>query len=303
MTAIRSSAAWLARVGARLPVGVDRRWPGIRWVKRALLRAIGPGEIERDGLRVHVDPTDSLRLAMGEDHECGLRRFIASRLAPRAVAVDGGAHIGWLTLAMAQAVTPGGRVLAFEPDPGNRRLLELNVRANSLDAVVEVSPEALWSDTGTARLYRREDHHGDHRLWDAGFGDGAVAVNTVTLDQALADGCDRVDLLKLDLQGAEDHALRGAESLLRAAAIEAIALELWPRGLRGCGADAGTLLDRITSWGYSSWRLDRTGRLWPVDPRRLLTRLEPKTPFGRLRARLRRRDDADLILLAPGVGP
>lgn len=290
----------VARLAARLPVGVDRRWPGLRSLKRMLLDRLRREVVVRDGLTVHLDRTDSLRLGMGDEHEPHVSRFLSAVLRPGDRVVDGGAHIGYLSLQMARSVGPSGAVHAFEPDPVNFRLLERNVAANDFPTIMPVQA-ALWSSCGRARLYLREDHHADHRLWDPGDGRPSVDVATVTLDSYFAGDDRPLRLVKLDVQGAELHALRGMERLLDRDPGLILLLELWPCGLRGCGSDPPELVTLLRRAGRETFRPGADGGLVPVDMERLLLALDPVSRLGRFRAGLRRRAEAELVCLPTGL--
>lgn len=287
----------VARLGARLPVMVDRRWPVLRWVKRFLLNRLRQDKVEIDGHTLRLDATDSLRLGLGEVHEPEISDNMARLLRPGDLVVDGGAHIGYHSLGMARLVGPHGRVLAFEPDPTNFELLEHNLAANGYDNVHALRT-AIWSGACRKHLYLRDDHHGDHRLYDPGDGRTRIEVEALDLDSALALNPQPPRLVKLDLQGAEMHALRGMQQTLLGAADLVLILELWPRGLRACGSDPRELFAVLEASGYGVWELDRRGRA----PRQssageLLQRLDARSVAGRWRQALRSRDDVDILCL------
>lgn len=134
--------------------------------------------------------------------------------------VEVGANIGYFTLYLAaavQAVADGGRVIAFEPFPPVLRQLEANVRLNP-DLPVTVEAAAVSAEDGVARLFVPADAHArTNASLVAGLFDqkGATEVPAVRLDTYLArHEVGKVDLLKLDCEGAEPMVLRGAERLL-----------------------------------------------------------------------------------------
>jgi FkbM family methyltransferase len=260
-----------------------------------LLAHLRQEQVVTGGHLVYLDPTDSIRLGMGDLHEPGVVQLLQQHLQPGDRVIDAGAHIGYLTLEMARAVGGGGNVYAFEPDPSNFALLQRNVAANRYSNVITVQA-AAWSADGRQRLFLRDDHHGDHRMYDPGDGRTSVEVDTVRLDSYF-DGDDRpLRLVKLDVQGSELHALRGMTGLLRRNPDVIVILELWPRGLRGCGAEPRLVIDLMQELGLTPWRLNpRSGRLRPVDANRLLRRLDPSSPLGQLWAALRLGEDAELV--------
>jgi FkbM family methyltransferase len=267
----------------------------VRSCKRFLLDHLHQEQVVTGGNLVYLDPTDSIRLGMGDLHEPGVIRFLQQRLQPGDRVIDAGAHIGYVTLEMARAVGGGGKVFAFEPDPSNFALLQRNVAANRYANVVTVQA-AVWRSDGRQRLFLRDDHHGDHRMYDPGDGRSSVEVDTISLDSYFAGDSRPLRLIKLDIQGSELHALRGMTGLLRRNPDVIVILELWPRGLRGCGAEPHLVLDLMQELGLKPWQLNpRSGRLQPVDARRLLNRLDPSSALGQLRAVLRSGEDAELV--------
>lgn len=135
--------------------------------------------------------------------------LLRRQLASDAVAVDGGAHIGVISVLLA-SLCPGGHVYAFEPAPENLGHLERNLVANGLTNVT-IERRALYRDDGEITLAFDEAYPGGSHI-----GDGKTRVGATRLDTwARAQGLDRLDLLKLDVEGAELAVLDGAEETLR----------------------------------------------------------------------------------------
>lgn len=157
--------------------------------------------------------------AGSSNHGCWLgsyefekQRLLARMLAPGQVMFDLGANVGFYTLLAARRVGPGGRVVAFEPLEGNVAYLRRHLRRNAV-ANVEVIQAAVADRPGTARFApHRSNAMG--RLSDS----GDLEVPVVSLDALFEAGSlPRPDVLKIDIEGAELRALRGAERLLRTA--------------------------------------------------------------------------------------
>jgi FkbM family methyltransferase len=138
-----------------------------------------------------------------------LAALLRRRLPSDAVAVDGGAHIGVISVLLA-SLCPAGHVYAFEPVPETSAHLEHNLAANDITNVT-VERLALYSDDGETTLALDESYPGGSHI-----GEGTCRVTTARLDSwAQARGLDRLDLLKLDVEGAEPAVLDGAEETLR----------------------------------------------------------------------------------------
>jgi FkbM family methyltransferase len=137
---------------------------------------------------------------------------LARAMLPRdGVFVDVGANVGLHTLAIAAHVAEGGAVVAFEPHPVNHRLLVHNLEQNRLRHVVAENlglAEAAATLTGTARA-----SGGNWSL--ASRGDYRFEVRLVRLDDYLRDHpLPRLDLMKIDVEGAEVRVLRGARQTI-----------------------------------------------------------------------------------------
>lgn len=144
--------------------------------------------------------------------------------------VDGGAYIGYYTLLASSLIGPSGRVFAFEPSPSTFSRLRHNVELNNLSCAT-LLPYALGDRETSSTIFRIN-------LENAGMdslspGDdkivGKAPCIVVTLDGLLATGVvvpPRV--IKLDVEGSEMSALRGAERLLSSDAPPVLILEINP---------------------------------------------------------------------------
>jgi FkbM family methyltransferase len=127
--------------------------------------------------------------------------------------IDAGAHVGLFSLIAAQRAD---RVVALEPDPINHDVLAINRRMNRADRIV-IEHAALWSNDGEMP-FRTSWHSTGGSLGQ----DGELRVATRSLDSLIAEHGD-VDLLKLDIEGAEFQVLPSASELGR---VDRIVAEL-----------------------------------------------------------------------------
>lgn len=152
---------------------------------------------------IYLNARDSVLLAL-------VRRI----LRPGDTAIDCGANLGLVTLVAARRVGPRGRVHAFEPAPAIVARLRENLVLNRLENVT-VHPCAVWNARTTATLHgfagMSHDNDSLARAGDASV-ERSTPVECAPLDEVLPGGA--VRLLKLDVEGAEWPALRGAERLL-----------------------------------------------------------------------------------------
>jgi FkbM family methyltransferase len=189
--------------------------------------------------------------------------YLESTLCPGMVMIDGGANLGIYTVLASASVGEKGVVLAFEPGETSYRSLEENI---ALNGAWNVRPfkRALADVTGSRRLYHtRGGLVGYSLTTDEGPATPFEEVQTTTIDETLAaERIDRVDLLKLDVEGAEELALQGAAQLLdRARPV--VLFEMAPfvpitAGMRYDGAWG--LLERR---GYRLFEVAEDGELIP----------------------------------------
>ncbi len=196
--------------------------------------------------------------------------FLASFLQEGDMVVDVGANIGVLALLASRKVGRAGRVLAIEAHPGTHAALLENLRLNAAHNVTVVQTAVGPEDANV----RFSDKPGDD--WNrVEANSGAIEVKQTTLD-SVCRGCARIDLLKMDIEGFELPALKGASETLRK--TECVLIECWDSNTRSFGYDAGEVVEHLVRAGFSGHVLDETGDgmsvLRPVGLRREFSNLE-----------------------------
>ncbi|MBL8998219.1 MAG: FkbM family methyltransferase [Gemmatimonadetes bacterium] len=213
LLAAASRALPAFRGKGRLALALHRRLQR-EAVARAPLRDVRM----RDGSRARWDLRDeaeALACWLGEADDA-VRDALLARVRPDAIVLDVGANVGWWSVPLARRVGPkGGRVVAFEPVPDNRRRLEWALAANDAQAHCTVVPAALGDRPGELGMWLKSAETGAGSGTAAlvtGEGESHLRVPVITLD-AWGDEhpLPRCDLMKLDIEGAELLMLRGAE--------------------------------------------------------------------------------------------
>jgi len=187
-------------------------------------------------------------------YERTMHEFLVRHCAPGTTVIDGGAHLGLFTAAMARAVGPDGSVLAFEPTPGTRAVLTKTVALNDLGACVCVRPEGLAAKTGRTTFHMGETEGSNSNSlvgWSTTTAGGSQAdVPTLALDDLLPTLSSEVSCIKLDVEGADLDALLGARRLLERF-HPALCIGVHPRMLRAAGHEPGEVRDLLVDIGYS----------------------------------------------------
>jgi FkbM family methyltransferase len=247
-------------LGLRLLQGVEFRWKlglcervfgrglsrrGIRWVRTA------PGPIWKLDLAA---PTHRW-IVYGCYEGPSLWRWLRARPAGIRTIVDSGANIGQTVLYLATYL-PRARIFAYEPGQSARQWLQEGISANGLGRVF-VEPVGLGASAGKAFL---EELGGaeNHGSWNQVHPSQGTAITLASLDDEIERlGIDTVDLWKLDVEGYELEALRGATRALAARRIRAIYMELG-----GARSEAAAFLHQL---GYTAWNLRNSGRPQPLN--------------------------------------
>lgn len=128
------------------------------------------------------------------------------------VVIDCGAHIGGFTRLALQA---GARlVVAVEPEPANLRAFRRNFDQELKSSRVMLIPKGVWETAGKLSLHLSTT--GDsHSVIFAQKGPGDEVIEVTTLDLLAGElGLDRIDFIKMDIEGSEANALRGARQVL-----------------------------------------------------------------------------------------
>jgi FkbM family methyltransferase len=172
------------------------------------------------------------------------------------VVVDIGANIGYYTLIAAKLVGDKGIVYAFEPEPRSYKLLCQNIAINGYTNIVPIQ-KAVSKTNGKTKLYV------DAAIADiSSFAKDNVLryskdldyleVETITLDDFFERtvGDDRIDLMKVDVEGAEEIVVDGAERVLKKNSLK-ILMEFVPRQLRNVGTDPFELLRKLRNYGFA----------------------------------------------------
>lgn len=236
---------------------LSRHWPLPRGRDRLALIAAGLGALPEPldtvvsalGHHVTIDPSVFFyrHAYFTGIYEPGISLLLKCLVARRSVCADIGANIGWHSLAIASMAGPDGRVHAFEPFPANFERLQGNTAANGLADVIIANQLAVADRAGTCQIHVEDGQPATHASLGIGARDGTTAmVETVALDDyragVLRDG---VDLIKVDVEGAERLVLAGAHRILASPLAPALVIEAAEATARPFGYAPNDLLDDL----------------------------------------------------------
>lgn len=213
----------------------------------------------RNGVERIINGSDRVRLlprhrGVAERYEPEVWHHLMQSVRPGDVVADVGAYLGLYTLALGQRVQPGGKVIAFEPDPATFADLKRNVGLNGLTDVVELCEAAAGAKDGFVAFAPGRESE-SRVITDGRVFAGRLSVRAVSLDSYLGDA--HLDILKIDVEGYEEAVLKGAERTLcdprrrpRAIYIEVHPF-VWPEQ----GTTSDSLLGLLRGWDYGVFLL------------------------------------------------
>jgi len=202
--------------------------------------------------------------------ERGTRILIQKYLRPGNVFIDVGANVGMHTLAAARAMKGQGKIIAFEPFEPTMRMLEKSIWMNGFSSMTEIHQAAVSNAAGRQQLFigATSGHHSLFALEPSpNNAQGPVEVPLVRLDSVIAAG-QRIDLMKIDAEGAELEVIEGAVSLIADNPEIALIVEFGPSHLRRTGRTPSQWLDSFNQLGlYYRVINNESGALekWSLD--------------------------------------
>lgn len=173
-------------------------------------------------------------------------------LKPGGTFADVGANEGYFSVLASAIVGNAGRVLAVEPQNRLQEVLRRNFALNNAENVT-LAAVAVTAEPGVAELSLAASMNtGASSLTGrARYKLERQTVPTVTLSALVEEwGVDRVDLLKMDIEGSEHEAIFGSRSLFESGLVRAIVLELHHDHLRARGLGEKAIVDFLLGCGY-----------------------------------------------------
>lgn len=253
---------FLRLVGIIPEGGIRRlvRVPEVRKIYHWFVR-FSPQEmlLEVQGNKMYITPVDSAlsrELLIYGIYEKGEVRVFHQLIKKGMTVLDLGANIGYFTLIAAKLVGPEGKVFAFEPDPKNFSLLQRNVELNGYDNITLVQ-KAVADKSGTAEFYLGSDSW-EHSLSSVNRKAGVIPVSVTSLDEFLPQDI-AVDFIKMDIEGAEEKALRGMERILSKGTVKAIPTEFHFDELESQGSSFREIWDELSSLSFEFYEMRDDG--------------------------------------------
>lgn len=258
---LKKIISWLP---ADLPAKVYRQsryFPGLQKMLGKAVQLTIPPKIRIEEGDIWLEKTDitvsgPIALHAYENTQVDLFRKV---IEPGMTVIDIGAHIGYYSVIAGRRVGDKGKVFSFEPEEHNFSLLSKNIAGNNI-GWVEPIPIAIGEQEGVAHLFINTTNKGNHSLVSRASSE-TKEVPLSTLDRWLDERkITKVDVIKLDIEGAEMRAFKGMRKTLANNPGVKIFMEFYPEALRAMHTNPIDLLNAITAEGFSMWAIDEKSR-------------------------------------------
>ncbi len=204
--------------------------------------------------------------ATSQGLEPGTRRVIKNILRPGDHAIDVGAGVAMHTVSMAQSVGPDGTVDAFEPEPRLQSCLRKAFLLSGLNQVT-LHPAAVGCTDGEAPFFVSTTigHSSLYELETEPETGEPLTVPIRTLDSVIDSNAD-VNLMKVDVEGAETDVIRGAKRVISQSTDCAIVAECGPSHLKRVDISLEDWIGQFMQLNYEAYAIvEPTGDIQPAD--------------------------------------
>ncbi len=245
-------------------MGISKKTPGALPVYNFLFKRLWPYKniIEIQGSKMYVNANDespAIRktfeiYASDKIHEKATTELFRKIIKKGDTVVDLGANIGYFTLLAARLAGPDGRVYSFEPEPKNYSYLKKNIELNNYSQATAIN-KAVSDKNGTTELFICLYDTGHHTInkYDGieAYSHGRstekrpIKIETITLDEFFKGREDSIDMIKMDVEGAESLALRGMDNILRRNNKLKMVVEFFPLLIRNMGDSPEDFVSKI----------------------------------------------------------
>jgi FkbM family methyltransferase len=198
-----------------------------------------------------------------EGIEPDIQQLCAYLLRPGMTTIDVGANIGSLTRQFCRQVGNNGRVYAFEPDPLTFRFLEFNTRSFKSKELIQ---SAVSDNHEPTLLHLNFTSGTGNSLLNKNHSTESVPVACISLDEFLKQrGNPVVDVIKIDVEGAELSVLRGMRQTAARLPGLKIIIEYCPANLNGAGVAPHAVFDELRSRRFKLQAIGADGSVKEID--------------------------------------
>ncbi len=228
-------------------------------------------------------PAEDIKLAVSlaaDSLEPGLIMAMRKAIKSGMTVVDVGAHIGLISVVAAKQVGKTGTVHCFEPTPRTFDILKTNVSLNDLEGTVVLNQMAVTDKKGIVALGLYEIY-GHNTIFPDGDSKTVIEVESESLDNYF-DSNTKVDVVKIDAEGAEPIVLKGMQKIISDNPEIKIFIEFAPSHLNRARITCLDFINQIKSYGFSYKKVeDPSGNFTSISNEELYNSISVNLVLGR----------------------
>lgn len=238
--------------------GIYWKFPFILKINNLVYRHLSLEEIvlyNINGLKIYAKGKSAIAKFLGikGSYEEETTKLFSEILREGMTVLDLGANIGYYSLLAGRQVGEKGRVFAFEPYHETFSLLQKNIEANGLNNVIPVE-KAVSNQCGKQKLFLASDP-GEHSLGGES-GKKFIEVEVTTVDEFVKGQNISVDLVKMDVEGAEMHVLEGMAETISKNPHMKIITEFGTKQLERNNCSPSVFLEKLMGYGFKLYAVD-----------------------------------------------
>jgi FkbM family methyltransferase len=238
--------------------GISKKLPFIAKIYSLLFYYLHPKGIlftEIHGFKIYVEAKSFLAqdLITNNSFEEDTTKLFYTILKKGMTILDVGANVGYYSLLASKVTGETGKIFAFEPWKGSFILLQRNIESNAIKNIVPVA-KAVSNRCGKQILFLASDP-GSNSLSQK-IGSEFVEVEVTTIDDFVNEKKISVDLIKMDVEGAEMCVLQGMVETIRKNPDIKIITEFSPHHLESSGFSPKSFLEQLMVYGFKLYVLN-----------------------------------------------
>lgn len=206
-----------------------------------------------DGLKMYLNSKITIQLFVSANKKLFEKLIFEKQIKEGDTVLDLGANVGYYTLIAAKLVGDNGRVYAFEPDPLNFSYLQKNIKLNGFDNCI-MEQKAISDKNENSKFYLNENDFSMHSMYSTEGTKKNIEIETIKLDGYFNNN--KVDFIKIDIEGGEYWALQGMRSILESNKNIKIFTEFNPNLLKKSNIKPKEYLDLLEKNNFKLFNID-----------------------------------------------
>ena len=247
--------ASLQQLRNEVSLAIEKRRDGSRFI----VRDVQGSEMMLDVADVGI----GRELALTGVHESLSTKRFREAIKPGMTVIEVGANIGYYLLIARSIVGEEGKIIAFEPSPHNLKLLRVNVGLNEYEKNVEIFPYGIGAAEDEQEFYLMSKCNMSSFVPRQESGDikrlATIKTRIVSLDDFFEGQQEKLDFLRMDVEGFEEEVIQGMAGLLEdGRAPTGMFIEVHSKLLGEKGSSSAAFIGKLKDYGYevdiASWR-------------------------------------------------